>query len=106
MCINLCCYLPSLWPQGQQLKKELTACSIAMELPPGHALRNQLDDQKNQFEKLFETSLDCSGWLFHMVSMVRKFVNQKKETILPSQLEEIKSVSIPFAFHAEVAYVR
>lgn len=43
----------------QQLKKELTACSIGMELPPNHALRNQLGDQKTEFEKLFEELRTC-----------------------------------------------
>ena len=51
---------------GNQLKKEITGTAIGMELPPDHALRVALQDQKSKFEALFErffNSITGIGWM-------------------------------------------
>lgn len=47
--------------QGSQLKSELNKCTIGVDLPSGHALRSQLDDQKEKLETLLDLFLGLFG---------------------------------------------
>ena len=38
------------------MKKEFAACAVGMELPAGHALRNDLANMKKKFEDLLDES--------------------------------------------------
>ncbi len=42
---------------GSQLRAEFTKCAVGMELPNGHALRNQLDECKDKLESLLDALL-------------------------------------------------
>ena len=60
------------------------------------------------FEQLFEASLDCSGWSWvipYGIYGSKVCVPKSLKLSYIPKLEEIKSVPIPCAFHAEVAYV-
>ena len=55
------CFIPAFhtwffW--GNQLKGELSKCSVGTDLPQGHALRKQLDSAKAKLEDLLEEFLD------------------------------------------------
>ena len=46
---------------GAALKKEFNACALAMDLPPEHDLRKQLEAKKDIFANKLEEHLDCNS---------------------------------------------
>lgn len=57
------CHHASCFQSGSQLKGEFNKCSVAMDLPEGHALRSSLQECQEKLASLLDAFL---GLMCHM----------------------------------------